>query len=112
MSSEALLKQNLLAMQLREVALKDLLLVDSCQRDIFTFKEGIFFVVVSEGSKITKETIRDLVRQKVEAIFVHPEDYEVIKESLKNELLRITRSLQWATPYKTQEDKLTYWLKT
>ncbi len=85
-------------MQLREVAIKDLLMLEIPTDDIYTYKDGEFFVCISQGSAIKKETLKDLLRQKVKNIFVHSPDYNIIKERLKNELLRVTRSLSVGNP--------------
>ncbi len=98
MSSQSLLKTNLLAMQLKEVAPKDLLLLDYSLKDIYTFDNGLFKVVLPEGSAILKKTIKDLLGSGVNNLFVHNEDYELISERLKNELVRITRSLSVGDP--------------
>ncbi len=85
-------------MQLQEVVLKDLLLLEMCLKDIYTFKDGEFYVIVSEGSAVTKETIKDLIRFNTKNIFVHSEDYQIINERMKNELIKVTRSLSVGDP--------------
>ncbi|MBL7663991.1 MAG: hypothetical protein JNM93_02570 [Bacteriovoracaceae bacterium] len=88
-----ILKQNLLAMQLREVTFKDLLLLDMPLDDVYTFNDNQFFVIISEATPITRELIKSLLNEGVKTVFIKQKDLDVINNKLKNELLRVTRGL-------------------
>lgn len=89
-----------LALRIKPIFVGQLSTVDALRESAYTYKDGKFEEVLYPNETITNEFIRDYASKISKEIFVGNEDYDEINVFIKEELLKITRSLSIGDPLK------------
>ncbi len=92
------LEQHRLALKLRPLLTGELYLVGKLRRAVYVWTDGLFQQVIGADQVPSKERIRQLVREQVREVFVHPEDIENVREQLEIALIKVTRALSIGDP--------------
>jgi HD-GYP domain-containing protein (c-di-GMP phosphodiesterase class II) len=90
--------QHRLGLKLRPILVGELYLARKLKHPVYIFKDGIFHVVVSEGSVPSKEQITSLIKNSHKEVFVYRDDIFEIKKNLESALIKVTRSLSVGDP--------------
>lgn len=100
LESYANLMQNSLALRLKKVHITRLMLVEMLKHDAYTYKDGQFEIELPKDSGISIDFIKNYAQENGHSIFISLEDFDIIQEKLKEQLLKVTRSLSIGDPLK------------
>ncbi|MEX0798764.1 MAG: hypothetical protein WD025_04940 [Bacteriovoracaceae bacterium] len=98
--SENYLQKHRLALKLKPIFVGQLSVVDALRNSAYSFEEGSFHKVLLPNEGITSDFIRSFARDTSAEIYIHNDDYEEINQSLREKLVKLTRSLSIGDSYK------------
>lgn len=82
-----------MGMQLREIALKEVALMEFAYGDLYRFDGGLFELTIPINSPIHKELLKSLALKGIRKLYIDVEDYFKITDNIKDKLIKATRSL-------------------
>ncbi|MCT4640718.1 MAG: hypothetical protein N4A33_00370 [Bacteriovoracaceae bacterium] len=82
-----------LALDLKPVFIAQLSIIDSLTHDAYCFVDGHLGLVLEEDELITNDFIKDYASTIGKEIFLHKKDFQLLNESLSEQLTKMTRSL-------------------
>ena len=85
--------QNNLSLKLQEVSYRDVLFVGNIPCDLYSIEDFLYEVIVSKGSSISRERLKEIYLQGYHRLFIHEDDKEAFSEKYKKLLLKTTRTL-------------------
>lgn len=102
MTSQALeiYKYELLPFELCSIFIGQLALVSILDHPIYIYKNENFIEVLSSKKLITSEFIRNLAQNIGSEVFIHRSDKSKIYHKLKEQIIKISRSLSFGNPLK------------
>lgn len=93
-------KQSSLSLNLKPLFVGQLSIIEALRDSAYGYIDGVFKEVIRPNETITNDFIRKYASETSKEIFVSEKDYKEINEYLKNELMKITRSLSIGDPLK------------
>lgn len=100
LESYSTLMQNTLGLRLRKVHATRLILIEMLKNDAFSYQDGQFEIELYRDSGITVDFVKTYIAEKGNYIFISTEDFDLIQEKLRDQLLKVTRSLSIGDPLK------------
>jgi HD-GYP domain-containing protein (c-di-GMP phosphodiesterase class II) len=87
------LKQNLLAMKLRPIELKEVLLMEYALGDLYHFESGLYSLIIPSTHAISRDLIKKLHQNNIKKLYIDESDYKKISEEINVKLINNSRSL-------------------
>lgn len=93
-------QQSTLGLKLKPLFVGHLSIVEALRESAYAYEGGVFNQVLRPNESITPEFIRKYASEVSKEIFIFESDYEEVNQNLKEELLKVTRSLSIGDPLK------------
>lgn len=87
------IEKHKIALRLKPIFVGQLTIIEALREDAYAFIDGEFTKVLRAHESITHEFIKKYAIEVSKDIFVDQNDYDEIKSLIKDELLKVTRSL-------------------
>ena len=90
--------QNALSLELVAVTVRELFFFKEAPCNFYALKHNQYKIVLQEFTPLSKNSIRYLIENQLVHLYCRETDYELVKNSLKDSLRNITRSLSIGDP--------------
>src|SRR5690606_39260060 len=77
-----------------------LILIEMLKEEAYSYQDGLYEVELYQDAVITIDFIKDYISLKGNYIFIGTEDFEFIQTKLREQLIKVTRSLSIGDPLK------------
>jgi HD-GYP domain-containing protein (c-di-GMP phosphodiesterase class II) len=87
------LKQNLLAMKLRPIDLREVLLMEHALGDLYHYENGLYSLIIPSTHAISRDLIKKLHQSNIKKLYIDEADLKKINEEIESKLILNSRSL-------------------